>query len=184
MSLTYTLRKLIPLTCTRDICHIAQIDVPESSHTSLDITGTSSRPSNDPPSSAPDASQFIPAKRRSFPWGKKKKKKQKWLICSERHESKGLTMLEALFVQSIPTAFAEHKWSLGYSMHSIVTNGTVVVRTWNTSVLVLTPSIFFSRGSRWNFASCTSVCLADVRMGNWVRCKWGLSKYRFEFATK
>lgn len=89
-------------------------------------------------------------------------------------------MLETFLVKSVSTLFTEHKGGLSYTMHSIVTDGTVVVRTWDTFVR----TGIFGHANRRDLACRTSVCLADVGMSNRIRCKRGLSKNRFEFAGK
>ena len=108
------------------------------------------------------------------------REKDKIVNLVEKGWVKGLTLLETFLVKSVPTLFTEHKWSLSYTMHSIVTDGTVVVRTWDTFVR----TGVFGHASRRGFANRTSMCLADVGMSNWIRCKRGLSKNRFEFAGK
>ena len=92
----------------------------------------------------------------------------------------GLTLLETFLVKGVTTLFTEHKRGLSYTMHSIVTDGTVVVRTWDSSVR----TGVFGHASRRDFASRTSVCLADVGMSNRIGCKRSISKYCFEFAGK
>ena len=92
-----------------------------------------------------------------------------------------LTLLETFLVKSVPALFTEHKWGLSYTMHSIVTDGTVVIRSWDAFVLT---TDLFRYAKRRGFASGTSVCLTDVGMSNRVGCKRGLSKNSFKLASK
>jgi len=84
-----------------------------------------------------------------------------------------LPLLETLFMQGIPAVLTEHEGILVDGMHTLVTDRTVIVRTWLASVRVCGGA----RRCRGGSAGFTRVSFADTWVGDGVRGYRSFSKY-------
>jgi Ni/Fe-hydrogenase subunit HybB-like protein len=76
------------------------------------------------------------------------------------------TLIKAFFVQRVPAFVAPSQPVLVDTVHSFVTDGTVVVGAWNSFLLV--PS-FCVRCSGSGLARGACICVSDFGMGDRVR---------------
>ena len=86
-------------------------------------------------------------------------------------------MPEAFRVQRVSAFLTEHQLVLRNAVHGLITNGTVILGSRNTSPRV--------RGrQRRRFTSRARIRFAHVVMGESIWCLWGVRKYALKFANE